>query len=188
MAMGLDGSSHARPAASEPVAAGNRNHGRDDVPDLSCVSRRGNREGAEMKWLYDISDFLRRVRREMRFGERSRAPLKLVRLVVMEDVAECEWIARPADIWDKDLPAKVRGENEIHQALMDALGIREALFNLVPQVRYARVKIYRHPGTSSAQVIITGDLSREDEPPPRLSSLVMRAKLCGLRFNLSDLV
>jgi hypothetical protein len=132
-----------------------------------------------MKWLYGISDFLRRIRREMRFGERSRAPLKLVRLAVMEDFA---------DVWDKDLPDKVRGENEIHQALVDALGIREALFTLVPQVRYARVKVYRHPGTSAAQVIITGDLSREDEPPPRLSSLVMRAKLCGLRFNLSDLV
>jgi hypothetical protein len=186
--MVLDGGNHARPAASEPVAAGNRNHGRDDVPDLSCVSRPGDSENAEMKWLYDISDFLRRVRREMRFGERSRAPLKLVRLAVTEDVAECEWIARPADVWDKDLPAKVRGENEIHQALVDALGIREALFNLVPQIRYARVKVYRYPGTSAAQVIITGDLSREDEPPPRLSSLVMRAKLCGLRFNLSDLV
>ena len=141
-----------------------------------------------MKWLYDVSNFVRRVRYEMRFGERSRAPLKLVRLEVMEDVAECEWIARPADVWDKDLPAKLRCENEIQQALMDALGIREALFNLVPQVRYARVKVYRHPGTSAAQVIITGDLSRDDVPPPRVSSLVMRAKLCGLRFNLSDLV
>jgi hypothetical protein len=141
-----------------------------------------------MKWLYDISDFLRRIRRDMRFGDRSRAPLKLVRLVVMEDVAECEWIARPADMWDKDLPAKVRGENEIHQALIDALGIREALFDLVPQVRSATFKVYRHPGTSASQLIITGDLSREDEPPPRVSSLVMRAKLCGLRFNLSDLV
>jgi hypothetical protein len=109
-------------------------------------------------------------------------------LEVKEDIAECEWIARPADVWDQDLPAKVRGENEIDQALRDALGIREALFALVPQVRHARVKVYRHPGTSTAQVIITGDLDREDEPPPRLSSLVMRAKLCGLRFNLSDLV
>ena len=141
-----------------------------------------------MKWLLEISDFLRRVRSHMQFGEQSRAPLKLVRLEVKEDVAECEWIARPADVWDKDLPARVRGEHEIDQALRDALGIREALFALVPQVRYARVKVYRHPGTSAAQVIITGDLSREDEPPPRLSSLVMRAKLCGLRFNLSDLV
>ena len=141
-----------------------------------------------MKWLFDISEFLRRIRCQMRFGERSRAPLKLVRLEVKEDVAECEWIARPADIWDEDLPTKVRGVNEIHQALMDALGIREALFDLVPEVRYARVKVYRYPGTSAAQVIITGDLSREDEPPPRLSSLAMRAKLRGLRFNLSDLV
>src|ERR1700721_552182 len=36
--------------------------------------------GAGMKPVWDVADFVRGLRREMRFGELSRAPLKLLRL------------------------------------------------------------------------------------------------------------
>ncbi len=139
-----------------------------------------------MKWLWNASEFVRKLRSQMRFGERSRAPLRLLRLEVREDVAECEWLARPNDLWDADIPAALRSQNELFQALRDALSVREALFDSLPEVRCAAVKVYRKNAELAQELIITGVISREDEPPPRLSSLVMRAKLCGLRFSLSD--
>ncbi len=139
-----------------------------------------------MNWLWSASEFMQRVRRQLRFGERSRLPLRLIRLEVREDSAECEWLARPSDPWDLDLPNDVRSQNELFQALRDALNVREALFHSIPEVRSARIKVYRQQDAAEPQLIITGMVSREDEPPPRLSSIVMRAKLYGLEFSLQD--
>jgi hypothetical protein len=139
-----------------------------------------------MKWLFAAAEFVWRIRHQLRFGERSRLPLKLVRLEMREDFAECEWIARRPDPWDHDLPAHAREQNETWQALRDALSIRDALFKSIPEVRFARLKVYRQQSAVDPELVISGTVSRDDEVPPRLSSLVMRAKLCGLRFNLSD--
>jgi hypothetical protein len=136
--------------------------------------------------IWGASEFLRKIRYRLRFGEKSRAPLKLLRLEVREDSAECEWLARANDPWDADLPVEIRDENHALQALRDALAVREFLFASLPEVRCATVKVYCTTQWRSRQLIITGSLSRDDEPPARVASLVMRAKLCGLRFNLSD--
>jgi hypothetical protein len=139
-----------------------------------------------MKWIWGASEFLRKIRYQLRFGEKSRAPLKLLRLELREDSAECEWLARANDPWDADLPPEIKGENETLQALRDALAVREFLFSSLPEIRCATVKVYRATQWRSKQLIITGSVTRNDEPPPRVASLVMRAKLCGLCFNLSD--
>jgi len=139
-----------------------------------------------MKWIWGASEFLRKIRYRLRFGEKSRAPLKLLRLELREDSAECEWLARANDPWDVDLPREIREENETLQALRDALAVREFLFSSIPEIQCATVRVYRATEWTSRQLIITGALTREDEPPQRVASLVMRAKLCGLRFNLSD--
>jgi len=139
-----------------------------------------------MKWLFAAAELVWRIRHQLRFGERSRLPLKLVRLEMHEDFAECEWIARRPDPWDLDLPAHAREQNETWQALRDAMSIRDALFKSIPEVRCARLKVYRQQNAADPELVISGTVCRDDEVPPRLSSLVMRAKLCGLRFNLSD--
>jgi hypothetical protein len=139
-----------------------------------------------MKWICGVSEFLRKIRYRLRFGETSRAPLKLLRLELRENFAECEWLARANDSWDVDLPREMREENETIQALRDALAVREFLFSSLPEIRCATVKVYRATEWRSRQLIITGSVTRDDEPPPRVASLVMRAKLCGLRFNLLD--
>jgi len=139
-----------------------------------------------MKWIWDTSEFVRKIRSQLRFGERSRAPLRLVRLELREDLAECEWLARANDPWDLDLPSALREENETFQALRDALTVREFLFSSLPEIRCAMFRVYRQPVQQSPELIITGTVSRDEEPPLRISSLVMRAKLCGLRFTLSD--
>lgn len=122
----------------------------------------------------------------MRFGELSRAPLKLLRIEVREGSTECEWLARAGDPWDRDVPSQTRNQNETFQALHDAIKVRELLFSSIPETHSVTLNVYRHTAQDSRELIITGTVSREDEPPPRLSSLVMRAKLYGLKFHLED--
>jgi hypothetical protein len=139
-----------------------------------------------MRWIWGASEFLRKIRCQLRFGERSRAPLKFLRLELREHSAQCEWLARAHDPWDEDLPVELREEHHALQALHDALAVREFLFSSLPEIDRATVKVYRTTSCRSRQLIMTGLFSRGDEPPPRVASLVMRAKLCGLRFNLLD--
>lgn len=139
-----------------------------------------------MKWIYDAAEFMWKVRHRLRFGELSRSPLKLLRLELREDCAECEWLARASDPWDADLPIDLKAGNEVLEALRDALAVRKHLFASLPQIRCASFRVYRAMEGQSRELIIAGSVSREDEPPARVASLVMRAKLCGLRFNLSE--
>ena len=96
-----------------------------------------------MMALRRIADFLRGIRIERRFGELSRAPLKLFGLQVQSDRAELEWLARPSDIWDAELPRPVREQNFSFQALQDAIALREMLFKLLPDVREAEFRAFR---------------------------------------------
>lgn len=122
----------------------------------------------------------------MRFGELSRAPIKLSRLELREDYAECEWSARACDPWDEDLPTEIQGQNHMFQALHDAITIRELLFSTIPEIHSATLNVFREREWEPRELIITGSVDRKDKPPPRLSSLVMRAKLYGFRFRLED--
>src|ERR1700716_456367 len=90
-------------------------------------SQRGSSEG--MKQLWEIADFVRNLHRRLRFGELSRAPLKLLRLELRGDEAECEWVARPADPWDSFLPPSVGERHASLQALEDSLAVRNLLFS-----------------------------------------------------------
>ncbi len=139
-----------------------------------------------MKALWDTAGFVRKLRYQMRFGELSRAPLQLVRFELCGDQAKCVWTARPPDLWDADLSSGVREHNEALQALQDAMQVREFLFDAFPQVYSACLRVYRQSGGKPRELIITGSVSRDDQAPPGVRSLAMRAKLCGLHFVLDD--
>jgi len=139
-----------------------------------------------MKPLWEAADFVRRVRRQLRFGDLSRAPLRLLRLELRGDLAECEWMARPPDPWDVDLRAGVAQRNQTLQALQDALAVRELMFDMLSEVRGAKFRVYRQLANDSAELIITGTVAREDQPPLKVSSVAMRAKLCGFHFSLEE--
>jgi hypothetical protein len=109
----------------------------------------------------------------------------MLRLEWRGDTLECEWIARPADPWDASLPTGIAERNQTVQALRDAMKIRGLVFDMLTEVNSAKFRVYRQSGTE-AELIITGTVAREDQPPPRVSSVVMRAKLYGLRFWLAD--
>jgi hypothetical protein len=139
-----------------------------------------------MTRIHEAADFMRLIRRRMRRGDLSREPLQLLRLEVTREQVVCEWLVRPPDSWDQQLPARVREENRTHQTLRDALKMRELLFHSFPGIQSARLSAYREEENQEPELIMTGTVTREDEAPPRIASLVMRAKLCGFRFSLMD--
>lgn len=139
-----------------------------------------------MRLLWSIADFGRAIHREMRFGELSRAPLRLLRLEWRGDVVECDWIARSADEWDADLPRRVGEENASVQALLDAIAVRELLFYSLPGVDTASLRVFRQSPRGTHDLIITGRVTREDEAPRNVPSTAMQAKLLGFQFWFED--
>jgi hypothetical protein len=138
------------------------------------------------KQLCNAGQLLRALRVQMRFGELTRAPLQLLRLNIREEVVECDWLARSPDPWDKDLPRNIEHRHEGLQALKDAIDVRALLFETLPHVETAYLRVYRESSHPSREMIITGYAERGDSASRSVRSLVMRAKLLGFRFSLED--
>ena len=138
-----------------------------------------------MRELLDTADFLGRARRRMRFGEFSRAPLKLLRLEWKADAVECDWLMRPADPWDVDLSARVFAENQTQQALRDALSLRNLIFNSFPGVNSAELRMFRFGTEQLPDLVMTGSVNRANDVFERVASISMRARLCGFHFTLA---
>jgi len=139
-----------------------------------------------MRELYEIADFVRSMRRRLRFGELSRAPLRILRLEVRDERAWCDWLARPPDEFDSSLPPSLRAEASSRQALSDAIAMRSMLLDQLPSIRSACVRAFRAAPPGSHEPIIVGTITREDAYLLRTPSPVMRAKLCGYRFELEN--
>ena len=136
--------------------------------------------------LWGIADFGRAIHRQMRFGELSRAPLRLLRLHWRMDVVECDWLARATDEWDRDLPLPVGDGNVSEQALRDAIAVRELLFDALRGVDTASLRVFRQSATGAHDLIIAGTVTRGEEVPRNVLSTAMRAKLLGFQFWLED--
>lgn len=137
-----------------------------------------------MKELLHAADFLSRVRRKLSFGALSREPLLLLRFEWKGDSVECDWLMRPPDPWDRDLPAHLATENQTLQALRDALSLREAIFESFPAVINAELRMFRADGEHRLELVMTGKVNRFNDVLVRVASVAMRAKLCGFRFIL----
>lgn len=158
-------------------------------PHHSAASKSAENSGAEkgglMRHLCEIGDFVRRMHAQTRFGDLSRSRLKLLRLELRGNEAECNLLARPADPWDAGLPPAVAKRNVSAQALRDALSVRSLLFQVLPDLSKAVLRIYRSSG-ESLELVISGVVRREEEAPVTVRSIAMRAKLCGFQFWLDD--
>jgi len=138
-----------------------------------------------MRVLWGISDFGRAMRRELRFGELSRAPLQLLRVEWRGEAAECDWLARCGDEWDMDLPQHVGDANASEQALRDAIAVRDLLFEALPGVDRATLHVFRPSADGAGRdLIIAGSAIRGEKVSPRISSTAMKAKLLGFQFWL----
>jgi len=139
-----------------------------------------------MRQLWEIADFARAICRKMRHGEISRAPLSLLRVELSRDAVECDWITRPPDLWDSSLRRPVRDRNESQQALLDAIAVRDLVFDALPKIDCAVLRGFRQPAREPPEMILLGTVSREVPEVFRVSSLAMRAKLYGFCFILED--
>lgn len=139
-----------------------------------------------MKQLWQVAGFLRKLHAELRFRELSRAPLKLLRLQLQEQTAECDWVARPADSWDANLPPHTREQKASSQALEDAMKLRDMLFGLLPDVRLAVLRAFRQSAREPPRLIIAGTVTRQLPAIKKVKSPDMRARLYGFRFWLND--
>ncbi len=134
----------------------------------------------------NVSQFLRGLRIRMRHGELTRAPLKLLRLNILGEIVKCDWLARPPDPWDVDLAPGLRERHASLQALKDAINVRALLFETMPDVDTADLRVYRETSKFQRELIITGCVQRNDHSSRNIHSLAMRAKILGFRFNLED--
>ncbi len=139
-----------------------------------------------LRHLLEVGEFVRRLRCEAEFGELSRAQLRLLRVELRAEKAECDWVARPRDAWDAGLPAIVGARNASTQAIKDAIKVRALLFRVLPDLQAARIRVYRESPDNSLELIIEGTVSRNERAPANIRSLAMRAKLFGLRFWIED--
>lgn len=138
------------------------------------------------KQLCDASLFLRQLRMQLRFGELTRAPLRLLHFQVTESIAECDWVARQQDPWDAGLSADIGRRHASLQALKDAIDIRSLLLAALPNIDQGRLRIYRESPRHSREVIIVGDVRRLDNTFRSVHSVAMRAKLIGFRFSMEN--
>ena len=137
-----------------------------------------------MKELLHAADFLGRVRRRLRFGALSREPLLLLRFEWKGDSVGCDWLMRPPDQWDQDLPAHLAKENQTLQALRDALSLRQIIFESFPAVVNAELRMFRADAEHRLELVMTGKVNRYSDGFERVASVAMRAKLCGFSFIL----
>jgi hypothetical protein len=138
------------------------------------------------KQLFHAGQFIRGLGFQMRFGELSRAPLRLLRLQILPNSVECDWLARPADSWDMDIKPDVQQRHVLLQTLRDAINVRELLFESLPNVNTAGIHVYRESPDYEQELIIKGYVQRNDNSSRNLHSLVMRAQVLGLSFNLQE--
>jgi hypothetical protein len=138
-----------------------------------------------MESLCAAGEFVRALRVKLRFGELTRAPLRLLRLQITETDVECDLLARDADRWDAGLSGKVRQRNEAQQALHDAIQVRALLFQTLRGLDRGELRIYRETH-SGRELIAAGRVERRDRVARNVRSLAMRAKLLGFQFAFED--
>ena len=138
------------------------------------------------KQVLDASFFFQRLRIQMRFGEFTRAPLRLIRFQVRENVAECDCLARLPDSWDASLRPEIGHRHASIQALTDAVDVRSLLFRLLPDVDAAYLRIYRQVPVYARELVIAGHAHRVAPSFRSVHSIAMRAKLLGFRFSLEN--
>ena len=154
--------------------------------DPESENRWSKRTARLAKRICDAGLFIRGLRVQLRFGELSRAPLRLIRFELTANEAECDWFARNPDFWDADLRPEIGRRHASLQALQDAVEMRQLLFTVLPDVDVAYLRIYRESSSRGREMIISGQVHRNTPSFRTVRSIAMRAKLLGFRFSLEN--
>jgi hypothetical protein len=139
-----------------------------------------------MRIIHDAVRFVAKIRKNVCKDELSRSPLTLLRFEWKGNSIECDWLMRSPDPWDRDIPAHVARELQTQQALRDALYLRSLVLDSFPAVMHAELRMFRSNEEHELELMMTGRVSRANEVLHRVTSVAMRAKLCGFQFVLSN--
>lgn len=139
-----------------------------------------------MRELKYASDFLNLVRKNLCSGASFMEPLTLLRFEWKGDLVECDWLMRPPDPWDNDLPAHLSKENQTLQSLRDGLNLRDTVFESFPAVIRAYLRMFRSDANHRLELVMTGSVNRDNDTFHRVASLAMRARLCGFHFTVEQ--
>lgn len=112
--------------------------------------------------------------------------MKLLWLEWKPERVEWDWLTRPADPWDADLPPRLVRERETLQALRDALDLRQMIFQSFPSAMNAELHMFRFDANHQPELIMSGSVARTNEVLERVSSVVIRARFCGFQFTLAS--
>lgn len=138
------------------------------------------------EYLREVSLFLRRFRSRLKFGERSRSPLRLIRFHFDQGAVWCDFVARAPDPWDAMLPPHIGRRHASLQALKGAIDTRSLIFASLEDAQSAVIRVYRSIDQDSLETVIVGNLMRHEGAFRHIHSLAMRAKLLGFRFRLEE--
>lgn len=136
--------------------------------------------------ILEVRRFLGDLRWQMRYGELSRAPLQLLRFEIAAETAECEWVARRPDLWDGDISRNQRAKHSSQQAIFDAMNVRRFLFAAFPELETVHINVFRVSDDCAPERIIAGIIHRSDQSARGIHSVVMRARVLGFRFKMTD--
>jgi hypothetical protein len=139
-----------------------------------------------MNLIREAAAFVKQSRTRLCQGEYTRAPLTILRLEWRGDSVECDWLIRPPDVWDRDLPERKALEHQTLQAFRDALALRDMVFNSFSAVLEARLRMYRADDNHQLELLMIGKTTRLDRYSERVASLAMRAKLSGFQFVVTN--
>ena len=130
--------------------------------------------------------FIAQSHTSLRVGELSREALTILRLEWRGGYVECDWLMRPIDPWDRNLPQQKALEQQTLQAFRDALALRELVYASFTTAMDAQLRMFRADRDRRLELFMAGQTTRLNQYSNRVPSLAMRAKLSGFRFVLSN--
>jgi len=137
-----------------------------------------------LKRLLELGDFLRRIYLQRRFAELS--PLQLLHVEITGSLAACDWLMRSKCRWDEHEHLAERTRNASLEAIRDALAVRDLFFAALPEVNFVTLQVYRRNKEDALELVITGTVQKREGVNRLIRSVVMQAKLCGLKFLFGD--
>jgi hypothetical protein len=102
------------------------------------------------------------------------------------DRVEFDCLARAGDPWDRDIAERLARRHLTLQVMHDAIDLRTILFQTMPSVDAARIRIFRDSEDNERELILFGHTHRNDHSARGVHSLAMRARILGFHFRVEN--
>lgn len=141
-----------------------------------------------MKLLYLASRFLESVRIRMQRRWLPRRPLDILRVEAFPSMAfvSCDLLVRGPAAWNPTYSSGAWARLQSQQTLLDALALRRLIFRSFPNARTAQLRIFRTAPSGTHELVLIGNVQRDDGDLSKGATPAIQAKMYGFSFVLSD--